>query len=147
MRDLPIAAVGDVMCPADVDIGLYTGNVSVTSTGRTCAYWKDLTSRYDESSAADENYCRNFRHMDQVFPWCETTEGKVDFCIETICKGKHFCRPLKLYGYEDNHYICKGNQILYVIVLECVLTLKAPNKNCNRRHFMLFFFTFIFQRK
>ena len=81
------SAVGDVMCPADVDIGLYTGKVNVTGTGRTCAYWKDLPHMYEGSSTEDENFCRNFKNS--PLPWCETTHGTQDYCEETVCKGKY----------------------------------------------------------
>ena len=73
------------MCPAGVDIGLYTGKVNVTETGRTCTHWKDTSVVPERWSAEDENFCRNVGY---VVPWCKTIDGENEYCYENICKGR-----------------------------------------------------------
>ena len=79
---------GTIVCPSDVDIGMYTGNISITNGGRTCLNWTDGVGALIKS---DKNYCRNKIRNDQTdpTPWCFTsTYGEWQYCYEQICKGK-----------------------------------------------------------
>ena len=70
------------MCPAGIDIGLYTGNVNVTDSGRACMKWNNADIA---GSKANHNFCRNLVNK---FPFCKTTDGRIEYCTEAICKGK-----------------------------------------------------------
>ena len=38
-----IKAVGKLMCPGDVDIGMYRGTVNVSNGGKACQNWSSIT--------------------------------------------------------------------------------------------------------
>ena len=85
----------ELRCPDGRPLADYSGNVSVTDSGRTCLGWHEYVKyprmeslHYNESNG-DANYCRN---KDMPSPWCYTADWwlgtSIQSCSERICGGQ-----------------------------------------------------------
>ena len=84
-------------------------------------------------------------------PW-ETARYRLKYCLKGPLNPKQPTnQPTQISGPHEairEHPL----NVTRSVRLNCcgsvfILTLNAPNKNCFRRHFHFFFFTFIFRRK
>lgn len=66
----------------------YTGNVSITQSGRTCQTWNSQTPHPHPHTSLPENYCRN--PDGELTPWCYTSDPnkRFELCNISDC-GKN----------------------------------------------------------
>ena len=70
------------------EVGLeYRGSINETRAGVPCADWDTVTGDIGNTSALDENFCRN-PDGKPGGPWCYTPLMSWDYCTVPFCKGR-----------------------------------------------------------
>ena len=81
--------------PTSNDREEYTGNLSTTSSGKTCKAWSTIKGQYAgyaNTRAEDGNYCRADGQADSSYIFCFISDSEVEECdippCLTLKKGK-----------------------------------------------------------
>ena len=108
----------------------YTGNISVTKSGRKCQFWSaqyphqhsrnrtDLF-HYDKSVEDAKNYCRD-PDMEGT-PWCYTTypNKRWEHCDIPLCKNRKYAHDSMLYTISIENNLCHH----YRQRILCIITI------------------------
>ncbi|XP_011499966.1 PREDICTED: uncharacterized protein LOC105363863 [Ceratosolen solmsi marchali] len=123
----------------------YSGNASVTMSGRKCLSWSDpevahsLMSKVPNRPARDElrdhNYCRNPNPSKESRPWCFTgPRGEYEYCDIPYC-GKILSKNSHLTGNcKPKHFECLPGECIpspWVCDGEEDCTNGADEKKCS----------------